>query len=101
MFTRILVSLDGSVLTETIMNPARGDSFAEPSMASSLVDRLEAEIQIDQNAITNGVQCEGIHPFSLNYEDSNAEAILAVADAMEVDTIVTAPPTAVPAYSAG
>lgn len=72
MYTRILVPLDGSALAEAIMKPALEYSFSDPSIASRLVDGLEAEAQPYSNASTDGVQCGGIQTFSLQISNSRS-----------------------------
>jgi hypothetical protein len=99
MDTRILVPLDGSALTEAIMKPAREYSLSDPSIASRLVDGLEAETQIHSSTVTDGVQCDGIQTFSLIDENPTAEALLAVADAIKVDRFAMS--LALPAGNAG
>ena len=68
MLKRILVPLDGSVPAGAVVNPAFVRSFPNPSLASSLVDGLEAETQIDRNAITDEVEYDGIKTTSLRHE---------------------------------
>ena len=81
MSTRILVPLDGSAPAEAVMKPALEEATSDPSIASRLVDGLEAETQTYSNAVTDRVQGEGIQIFSLIGENPIAEALLAVADA--------------------
>ena len=99
MYRRILVPLDGSAPAEAVINPALGHSLSEPSAVSSLVDGREAEAQTYPKAILACVQVDGIQTFSLIYESSTAEALLAVADAIRVDMFAIS--TAVPADNAG
>jgi hypothetical protein len=99
MYTRILVPLDGSARAEAVVNSAFECAFSEPSMVSSLVDGLEAEIQTSRTAITDGVQCEGIQTSSLPGKRSTAEATLAVPDAIIVNLFPM--PTTIPAERAG
>jgi len=75
MYTRILVPLDGSALAEAAMSLGFQCHRIEPSVASRLVDGLEAEAQAYFNAITNGVPSEGIQTFSLLGEIPRAELI--------------------------
>lgn len=88
MYKRILVPLDGLALAGAVEHAgvALAYPFSRPSIASRLVDGLEAEPKTQQHAATDGVEREGI-PFSLLHENSKAEIILAVADAMRVDTL--------------
>jgi hypothetical protein len=99
MYKRILVPLDGSARTRPVPDAAPRASFPNPSNASRLVDRLEAETQIYRNTITDGVQGEGIQTFSLIGENSAAEALRAVAHAINVHTFRVS--IALPADNAG
>ena len=99
MYTRILVPLDGSAPAEAVMKSALEYPFSDPSIASRLVDRLEAETQTYSNALTDGVQCDGIQTFSLIGENLTAEVLLAVVDTIKVNTFSKS--TAVPANNAG
>ena len=99
MYRRILVPLDGSAPAEAVVNLAQGHSLSEPSAVSSLVDGLEAETQTYPTAIIACVQGDGMQTFSLIYESSTAEALLAVADVIRVDMFAIS--TAIPADNAG
>lgn len=77
MSTRILVSLDVS---------ARATSTADSSTVSSLVDGLEAEPPHYTLALRNGVQREGRVIFSWIREHARVVIVLAIADAIEVNT---------------
>src|SRR5215213_1095923 len=77
MYTRIPVPLppDGLAPAESGMNSAFECAFSGPSIVSSLVDGLEAEIQTYQTAITDGVQCAVSQTFSLIGKCSTADAL--------------------------
>jgi hypothetical protein len=99
MYTRILVPSDGSALTRSAGRSLLVYPFPDPSAVSSFVNRLEAEIPLSRMAITSGVQRKGTEIFSWVPENSMAEAVLAVADIIDVSRIAVRLP--LPAYRAG
>jgi hypothetical protein len=99
MYTRILVPLDGSALTGSAGRSVLAYPFSDPSAVSSFVDGLEAEVPLSRIPITSGVQRKGTEIFSWVAENSIAEAVLEVADTMDVSR--TAIPLPLPAYRAG
>ena len=99
MYTRILVPLDGSAITRDTGRSILAYPISDPSVASSFVDGLEAELPLSHTAFTNGVQREGTEIYPWVSEISIAEAVLAVADTLKVSRIVV--PLPLPVYPAG
>lgn len=85
MHTRNLVPLDGSAVFGAGRSIPLAHFFPAPSIASSLVDGLEAETWIYSFVCTHRVQAAGTKLFSLVHEISTAEVFLTVADAIQVD----------------
>lgn len=62
MYTRTLVPPDGLALAEAVLIPGFPCSLSEPSIVSSLIDRLEAEIQTYSHAIRTGCSVRAFRP---------------------------------------
>jgi nucleotide-binding universal stress UspA family protein len=108
MYKTILVPLDGSPLAEAVLphaqalataedaqiillrvsvNPAAEFAFSEPSLASSLVDSLEAESLTYLQAIRARLQKAGLRTRFLIRQGAVAEIILQVAAGERADVI--------------
>jgi nucleotide-binding universal stress UspA family protein len=108
MYKKILVPLDGSPLAEAVLphakaiaqaeraelillrvavDPGAEFAFADPAIASDVVQQMEAETKKYMADLTAKLQAEGFTVTSLIREGPIAETILAVADDMHADLI--------------
>jgi nucleotide-binding universal stress UspA family protein len=108
MYKKILIPLDGSPLAEAVLphaqelansleaevfllrvavNPAAEFSFSDPSIASCLIDTMEAESIDYLLSIRTKFQKTGIHTSFLIREGSVADTILDVSTELQTDLI--------------
>jgi len=108
MYKKILVPLDGSPLAEAVLphaqalaisddaeifllrvsvNPAAEFSFSDPSLASQLIDDLEAESLTHLQSIRARLQRTGLRTSFLIRQGAIAETILRVAEEVKADGI--------------
>lgn len=108
MYKKILVPLDGSPLAEAVLphvqalaeslgaeiillrvavNPAAEFAFSDPSLASDVVDTMEAETLDYIQSIRARLQRAGLRTSFLIREGSTAETILVVAEEIHADLI--------------
>jgi nucleotide-binding universal stress UspA family protein len=108
MYKKILVPLDGSSLAEAVLshaqalatsedaeiillrvsvNPAAEFSFSDPSLASSLIDSLEAESLTYLQSIRAKLQKAGLRTSFLIRQGPIAETILHVATEVNADIV--------------
>ena len=108
MYNKILVPLDGSALAEAVLphaqalatseeaeiillrvsaDPAAEFSFSDPSLASSLIEGLEAESLTYLQSIRARLQRAGLRSSFLIRQGAIAETILRVADEVKADII--------------
>lgn len=108
MYNRILVPLDGSPLAEAVLphaqalavseeaeivllrvsaDPAAEFSFSDPSLASSLIDSLEAESLSYLQSIRARLQRAGLRTSFLIRQGAIAETILQIAAEVHADVV--------------
>lgn len=108
MYKKILVPLDGSALAEGVLihakalaysegaeiillcvaaNPALEFAFADPALAQSAIDQLEAEAQQYLDDLIAKFRKEGFKVSSILADGAVAEMILQVAEDIQADTI--------------